>query len=184
MGNPAADRRVAHIERIGVLALILAVASTGCLVSPPIEPRDEPNLSPRIRPYLPDETSTSIDVTRESYPDGEVTLAAELYDGNDEVELSYLLVSDQRGILEQSRTGPSVEETNGEFAFDDVVYSFEPCGEPVGVPGTEVISLYVADRGFQSVSPDPRDIVPVQGALMVTFSWTLFYEAGLCDATG
>lgn len=163
---------------------LAAICVTGCLASPPIEPRDEPNVPPMIQPYLPDETSTSIDVTRESFPDGEVTLAAELFDGNDETDLHYLLMSDERNFFDESRTGPSVEESDDLYAFGDVSYSFEPCSEQVDIPGTEVITLYVSDRGFQSTSSDPRDIVPVEGGLMVTYSWTLNYEAGFCDTNG
>lgn len=168
-----------------VIAAMIAggcVGLAGCIISPSIESRDEPNLPPRIKPLLPDEKSSVERVTREKYSNGEVVLAAELFDANNEMELHYLFLSDERGILEQLRTGGAVEEFGAEFYFGRAELNLEfPCGGEVNIPGTEVVMLYVSDRAFLATSPNPQDIVEEEGAWLVSYSWTLRYEAGLCE---
>jgi hypothetical protein len=161
----------------------LAVLASGCLLSPPIEPYDEPNLGPRIQPLLPDQRSAVQDVSREYLEknEGVVALSANLYDPNDEPELFYLFLSDVRGDLFDSRN-PMQYRDGDEYFFGQVEIDLDPCSDVVTVPGTETVTLYVSDRGFYTTSSDPTEIVEVDGAIMVAYSWTLKYEAGLCDA--
>ncbi|MFP4598285.1 MAG: hypothetical protein ACLFVJ_08535 [Persicimonas sp.] len=174
-------RWVGRAARVVMSLGLLLVA--GCILSPPIEPRDEPNLSPRIQPFLPDDKSAVVPITRESLQrDPEVQLAANLYDANNEPELFYLFLSDEEGIIAQSETGGAVGELGAEFFFGPVDYTFAPCDLEISAPGTEVITLYVSDRRFQSLSPVPREITEAEGALTVAYSWTLKYEAGICDS--
>jgi hypothetical protein len=171
---------------VAALAAMLVggcVGLVGCIVSPSIEARDDPNLPPRIKPLLPDEKSSVERVTREKYNSGEVELAAELFDANNEMELHYLFLSDERGILEQLRTGGAVEEFGAEYYFGRAELSLEfPCGGEVNIPGSEVVTLYVSDRAFLATSPNPQDVLEEEGAWLVSYSWTLRYEAGLCES--
>lgn len=176
-------RRRAHVVGVVFIGVLVgAILFSGCMLSPPIEPREEPNLSPRIRPFRPDEKSAVLRVTREMIEeDREVVLEAELFDPNNESQLHYLFLSDEQNVLVQSDTGAAVEEIGAEFYFGSVQVRFDPCANEVSIPGAEVVTLYVSDRGFQSISPDPNQIVEAEGALMVAYSWTLKYDAGICD---
>jgi hypothetical protein len=157
----------------------IALISSSCILSPDIEPREEPDLAPRIEPLPPYEKMPVIEVTRETFFDT-VYLSADLFDGNPHEELSYLFLSDERGDPRLARA-----QLNGkrgdEYYFGVVGFSVNPCTGEVAIPGTEVISLFVADRGFTSTSPIPEEIVANDGAIMVAYSWTLKYEAGICD---
>lgn len=151
----------------------------GCLMSPDIEPRDEPDLSPRIMPLPPYEKVPVIQVTRENFID-EIDLSAALYDGNDHRELRYLFLSDERG---DPRVASALlnGKRGDEYYFGTVKLSVNPCTGDITIPGTEVITLFVSDRGFFATSPNPQEIVPAEGSIMVAYSWTLKYEAGICD---
>ncbi|WP_133621809.1 hypothetical protein [Bradymonas sediminis] len=163
-----------------LLGLGLAVVmQAGCVMSPDIEPRDEPDFSPRIAPLPPYEKTPVIEVTRENFID-EIDLSAALYDGNDHRELRYLFLSDERGDPTVA-SAPLNGKRGDEYYFGTVKLSVNPCTGDVTIPGTEVITLYVSDRGFFAISPNPEDIVAVEGSIMVAYSWTLKYEAGICD---
>jgi hypothetical protein len=171
---------------MNVAILGAATLIGGCILSPPIEPYDEPNLGPRIQPIRPDSKSAVVSVTRESYVENGriITLSAALYDPNEEPELHYLFLSNERGELLNSRNPrPSQESDAGEYFFGQVELEFDPCAEvQLTIPGTETVTLYVSDRGFFTTSPDPTQIEEVEGAILVAYSWTLKYEAGICDS--
>jgi hypothetical protein len=164
----------------------LALSASGCILSPPIEPYDEANLGPRIQPIRPDPKSAVKNVTREFYEESSflITLSASLYDPNPEPELHYLFWSDERGELLSSRNPrPTQEADRDEYYFGQVELEFDPCTEvQLSIPGSETITLYVSDRGFYTTSPDPTQIEVVEGAILVAYSWTLKYEAGICDS--
>ena len=164
----------------------LAALISGCILSPPIEPYDEANLGPRIQPVRPDSQSAVKSVTREFYEESAfvITLSANLYDPNPEPELHYLFWSDERGELLSSRNPrPTQDADLDEYYFGQVELEFDPCTEvQLSIPGTETITLYVSDRGFYTTSPDPTQIEVVEGAILVAYSWTLKYEAGICDS--
>lgn len=130
-------------------------------------------------PLPPYEKMPVIQVTRENFID-EIDLSAALYDGNDHLELRYLFLSDERGDPRVS-SAPLNGKRGDEYYFGIVKLSVNPCTGDVAIPGTEVITLYVSDRGFFATSPNPQEIVPVEGSIMVAYSWTLKYEAGICD---
>src|SRR5690554_2263847 len=163
-----------------LLGLGLAVwMPTGCLMSSDIEPRDESAISPRLMPLTPYVKVLVIQVTREDFID-EIDLSAALYDGNDHRELRYLFRSDERGDPRVARA-PLNGKRGDEYDFGAVKLSVNPCTGDITIPGTEVITLFVSDRGFFATSPNPQEIVPVEGSIMVAYSWTLKYEAGICD---
>ncbi len=158
------------------LAACLALSGSSCILTPPISKRVQHNLSPRIKP-LPSYKNV-IEVTRESV--GTIDLRADLFDGNDEPELRYLFLSSERGNQRES-SAPLQGKKDDEYYFGEVDMTVDPCNGAVTIPGTEVITLYVSDKGFYSTSPDPQEIVPVDGSIMVAYSWTLKYEAGICS---
>lgn len=167
------------VRRATLAALALVVFPAGCIFSPDIEERHEPQLSPRIKPLPPYDKAPVIHVTRENFID-EITLRAELFDGNPHVDLRYIFLSDERGDPRVAGA-PRGAKRGDEYSFGEVELAINPCTGDVSVPGTEVITLFVSDLGFFSISPNPEQIVPADGAIMVAYSWTLKYEAGLCD---
>lgn len=173
-----------HLSRRAGLGILLGVGlavlmQTSCILSPDIEPRDEPDLSPRIEPLQPYDKTPVIQVTRENFLD-EIELSAALFDGNDHRELTYLFLSDERGDPRVA-SAPLNEKRGDEYYFGNVRLSVNPCTGDISIPGTEVITLFVSDRGFSATSPNPQEIVAAEGSIMVAYSWTLKYEAGICD---
>lgn len=171
-----------HIQQSGayrsaMAAACLLVLSTAasCLLSPPIETRQEANLPPLIQPQSKNAT---ISVTREKAT-SQVTVSAELFDPNEEPRLFYLFLSDEQGNLltSQKLARAAVDDM---LFYGSVSLTVDPCTSGVPVPGTEVITLYVSDRSFQTTSSNPDDIVIADGAFLVAYSWTLRYEDGIC----
>ncbi|QDG54593.1 hypothetical protein FIV42_28760 [Persicimonas caeni] len=163
--------------------LLVAAVLSGCILSPPIEPRDEPNYSPRIGPLWPNGIDPYVRVTRDQFANGSIELRAKLFDGNDESELHFLLVSDHDGIIENAIALPaacSSEDDADEYCYGVVDHTVNPCDSGVTIPGTEVITLVVSDRPFRTISPLLSMIEEAPDAIMVTYSWTLNYEAGFC----
>lgn len=152
---------------------------SACILSPDIEERVEPALAPRIKPLPPYDKNPVIRVTRDNFIE-EVTLRAELFDPNPHQDLRYIFLSDERGDPRVSGA-PREEKRGDEYSFGEVQLSVNPCTGGVSIPGTEVITLFVSDAGFFSISPNPEEIVPSEDAIMVAYSWTLKYEAGICE---
>lgn len=167
------------------LAVVLVVSASACVMSPPIEPRANTNVSPRIDPQVPWDRPV-IEVTREELAkaNGQIELSAALYDGDHEPELRYLFLSDISGNPTAARAPFEQKqdpEEGDEYRYQTVKRTVFPCNGDASIPGTEVITLFVSDRGFDSISPDPAEIIPAEGGIMVAYSWTLRYEADICD---
>lgn len=112
-------------------------------------------------------------------------MRAELFDGNDESELHFLLVSDHDGIIENAIALPAAcsgDEDADEYCYGVVDHTVNPCDSGVTIPGTEVITLVVSDRPFRTISPLLSMIEEAPDAIMVTYSWTLNYEARYCPS--
>ena len=161
--------------------IVLAAGLIGATACGPVEPEPpEPNRAPYIPPdrVRPDRRLVDVDTLNGGVVELEVT---ELLDPNDENQLFYAWIGDQRGIQRVGNVD-SVDTTriNGDsyHTFQAVNLRINPC-DVVGT-GTrhETIWLYVSDRRFEDVSNDRA--VPRTGAFVVSRTWVLAYAPQIC----